>query len=82
MAKNLQLSGLIHSQFGSEAKMAQSMGWSRQRLNKITNGKHVPDLFEVNDMAAALNTSFISMARIFLGTRSTNVDFDPLNFHA
>ncbi len=83
MAKNLQLNGLIHSKYGSESKMAKDMGWSRQRLNRITNEKKVPDLFEISDIASALNVSFISMAQIFLGEKSTIVDPkpDPLQFH-
>ncbi len=74
MAKNLQLNGIIHSKFESETKMAAEMGWSKQRLNKITNGKRVPDLFEVNAMAEALDSSFNDLAQIFLHWESTNVD--------
>ena len=83
MAKNLQLSGMIHAKFDTESKMAQYLGWSRQRLNKITTGKKVPDLFEVNSMAEALGSSFVNLAQIFLGTKSTIVDFnniDPLDY--
>ena len=74
MAKDLQLSGLIHSKFDSESAMANAMGWSRQRLNRITTGKKVPDLFEVDDIANVLDTSFVSVAHIFLGSKSTYVD--------
>ena len=58
MPKNPNLNGLIHKNYDSESEMAISMGWSRQRLNRITNGKKVPDLIEVNCIANALNTSF------------------------
>lgn len=74
MAKNLQLNGIIHSKFESESKMAAEMGWSRQRLNKITNGQRVPDLIEVDDMAKALDSSFSDLAHIFLHWQSTNGD--------
>ena len=74
MAKNLQLNGMIHAKFESETEMASKMGWSRQRLNKITTGRKVPDLFELNDMAEAMGSSFEDLAHIFLSMRSTNVD--------
>ena len=72
MAKILALNGLIHSKFDSEAKMADRMGWSRQRLNKITNGDKEPDLFEVRDISDALDTSFMTVAQIFLDLKSPN----------
>ena len=74
MAKNLELNGMIHGKFGSETAMAHSLQWSRQRLNKITNGRKLPDLLEVNAMAEALDVSFIDLANIFLGKQSTYVD--------
>ena len=72
MAKILALNGLIHSKFDSEAKMADHMGWSRQRLNKITNGDKEPDLFEVRDISDALDISFMTVAQIFLDLKSPN----------
>lgn len=74
MAKNLQLNGLIHAKYNTESEMAEKMGWSRQRLNKITNGRRMPDLFEVDKMAGILDTSFMDLANIFLSMGSTNVD--------
>ena len=74
MARIPQLNGLIHTVYNSESDMARAMNWSKQRLNRITTGKKVPDLFDVNAMANALHTSFISVAQIFLPTESTNVD--------
>ena len=66
MAKILALNGLIHSKFDSEAKMADALGWTRQRLNRITNGDKEPDLEEVREMASVLNESFMTVANIFL----------------
>ena len=82
MAKDLQLNGLIHSKYDSETAMANAMGWSKQKLNRITTGKKVPDLFEVNDIASVLDTSFMSVAQIFLGEKSSFVDeeIDPLHY--
>lgn len=85
MAKNLLLNGMIHAKFATESEMANAIGWSRQRLNKVTTGKKVPDLFELNNMAKALDVSFIDLAQIFLGSESTIVDTrdqipDPLEW--
>lgn len=74
MAKNLQLSGMIHAKYKNESDFARALGWSRQRLCKITNGQRFPDLFETENMAQALDTSFSDLAHIFLSSKSTNVD--------
>ena len=74
MPKNLELSGLIHSHFDSEAQFAKAMGWPRQRLNRIVNGKKIPTLFEIGDMAEALPYDFMGIVDIFLRNGTTNVD--------
>ena len=74
MAKILALSGLIHSKFDSEAQMSSAMGWTRQRLNKITNGNKEPDLFDVQAIANVLGVSFMDVAQIFLDLKSPNCD--------
>jgi len=74
MAKILALNGLIHSKFDSEAKMADALGWPRQRLNKITNGDKEPDLDEVRDIATVLGESFMTVANIFLAIKSPTGD--------
>ena len=74
MAKNLQLSGMIHAKYENESDFARALGWSRQRLNKITNGHKYPDLFEIDDMAQALGYSFLALAVISLAIKSRNVD--------
>lgn len=74
MAKNLQLNGMIHARFESEAAFARFLGWSKQRVWKITNGRKVPDLFELRDMAGAMDCSIADLAHIFLLMQSTNVD--------
>ena len=72
MAKILELNGLIHSVFESESKMAAAMGWSRQRLNKITNGDKEPDLNDVREISDALGVPFMNVANIFLRLKSPN----------
>ena len=66
MKKNLDLRGKIYSKFNSEAEMARELGWTRQRLSKITNGHRVPTLFEVDDLANALGCSFMDIANFYL----------------
>lgn len=66
MAKVLEICGMIHSKYESEARFAEALGWPRQRLNKITNGKKEPDLQEVAEMANGLNEPLEKIAYIFL----------------
>ena len=74
MAKNMALRGLIYSRFPTEVAMAQAMGWSRQRLNKITNGKKEPTISEVQYISDVLGVSFMEVARIFLQFQSPSGD--------
>ena len=74
MAKNLGMRGLIYSKYESESQFARTLGWSRQRLFKITNGRKIPTLFEVNDMADALGVHFMEVAAFYLPEKSTTVD--------
>ena len=62
----ISLNGMIHNRFSSQAQMADAMGWSRQRLNRILNGKKSPDLFEVLEISRALGVPFMTVAQFFL----------------
>lgn len=73
MAKVLELSGMIHSKYESESDFANAIGWSRQRVNKITNGKKEPNLKELAQISAGLGVSFERIANIFLA-RSQQTD--------
>lgn len=75
MAKIMSLNGLIHSKYESEAKMADAMGWPRQKLNKITCGIKEPDLDEVKSIADALEVPFMTVAHIFLNEKSPIGDY-------
>ena len=66
MGKIMPLRGLIFSKFESESQYAKALGWSRQRLWKITTGRKDPDLNEVQHMAEVLCVSFMDVANIFL----------------
>jgi transcriptional regulator with XRE-family HTH domain len=74
MAKNSNLNGMIHSMYGSEADMAKAMGWSKQKLNRITNRKQEPLLREVYEISKALRRPFGDVADIFLPHESPKVD--------
>ena len=72
MAKILPLRGLIFGKYESEAQMAEAIGWTRQRLNKITNGTKEPTLDEVDAIAKAVGEEFMTVAAIFLKKKSPN----------
>jgi len=65
-----ELRGMIFSKFDTESACAAAIGWEKQRLNKITNGKKEPTVTELNAIASVLGTSVESVAQIFLRTIS------------
>lgn len=73
MEKNFDLSGMIHSKFSSEAACARHLGWPKQKLNRIVNGKSIPTLLEANALADCLDVSLLKIANFYLPTKSTNV---------
>lgn len=70
MAKIRELDSLIHAKYDREAGLARDLGWTRQRLNKITNGGKEPDLEEVRALARQLERPFEEIAFIFLNQKS------------
>lgn len=74
MEKNMELRGMIYSRYPNESAMAKYMGWTKQKLNKITTGKKMPDLQETNEIAIALGKSLTDVANIFLNKKSPNGD--------
>lgn len=62
----VELRDMIREKFRSEAECARKMGWSRQRLNKITTGKKIPDIMELNSIAAVLERNADELLHIFL----------------
>ncbi len=61
-----ELRGIIYSRFKSEADCARNLGWSKQKLNKITNGRQMPDITELNRMSVVLETDVGTLLKIFL----------------
>lgn len=74
----MTLGALIHNRYKNQTMMAESMGWPKQRLNKIINGKKKPNLDEVDAIAHALGVPFASIAEFFLQKESPFGD--PLAF--
>ena len=60
---------MITDQYKTESQAARALGWSRQRLNRITTGRKEPDLKEVDAIAKLLNKSLGEIAAIFLGNK-------------
>ncbi|MCL2197288.1 MAG: helix-turn-helix domain-containing protein [Defluviitaleaceae bacterium] len=67
-----ELRGLIYKYYDTEAAFARELGWTRQQLNKITNGKKTPSISEVDILSEKLSVPIEYMAQIFLPTKSTN----------
>ena len=67
-----ELNQIIRNKFRSEAECARKIGWSRQRLNKITTGNKVPDVDELNRIASAVERNPEELLHIFLAQKSTN----------
>ena len=63
--KILGLRSLIYGKFETESAFAESLGWPRQRLSRITNGKKVPDIYEAKAMADALGVDIDTFAKFF-----------------
>lgn len=66
MDANFTVKGLIYSKFGKESALADHLGWPRQRLNKITTGRRLPNIEELNAISLALDEPVDKMLHIFL----------------
>jgi len=67
-----ELRSLIFAKFDTEAEFAKEINWSRQKLNKITNGQREPDINDLNDLSKGLGISVGELAHIFLRHKSPN----------
>ena len=72
MAKVRELCAMIHGNFDTESECARTLGWPRQKLNKITNGTREPTLEEVSQIAAVFQKPLGDIAEIFLRQKSPN----------
>lgn len=67
-----EIKSMIYGKFDTERDCADAIGWPRQRLNKITNGKKEPSVSEVVAIANAVDRSVEYVAGIFLRMMSPN----------
>ena len=72
MAKIQELRGLIYGKYDTESQLATELGWTKQRLNIITNGTREPNLEELEALAGKLDKSVEDMVYIFLRHKSPN----------
>lgn len=65
----MELRDMIREKFRSEAACARKMGWSRQRFHTIVSGKRLPNVRELNQIAAVLERSVDELLPLFLRKR-------------
>ena len=66
--------GAVYSRFTDIAALAKKIGWCRQKLSPIVNGKKEPDLSDVQLMANAMDMDASVLASFFLELKSQNCD--------
>ncbi|MDR3207370.1 MAG: helix-turn-helix transcriptional regulator [Oscillospiraceae bacterium] len=67
-----KLRSLIYGRYRTAAEMARQMGWGKQKLHRVVNGKQDPNLLDLTDMAHALGKPMMEMVDIFLPQKSPN----------
>lgn len=60
----------IYGMYPSEAEFSRTLGWTRQRLHKITSGEKQPSLLEAYDIATGLGISVDQMVHFFIPVES------------
>ena len=71
---NNKVKGEVYAKFKNIAELARVLGWSRQKLSLIVNGKREPNLSDIQAMAKALNIEADKLAVFFLEIKSHNCD--------
>ena len=51
-----ELRSLIYGKYDSQAEFAEALGWSKQRLSKITSGRKEPSISEVFEISKGLGS--------------------------
>jgi len=64
--KIAELRSLIYGKFDSQTEFAEFLGWSKQRLSKVTSGKKEPSISEVFEIANGLGIDISVAVRIFV----------------
>ena len=60
----------IYKNHASFSDFARAIGWSRQRLYRVTKGMHIPDVVELQEIATGLGISIESASWFFLPRKS------------
>ena len=68
----MELKERIRNDYGTEAELARHLGWSRQKVNRITKEHHKPSIIGATQLAAALRVPVEEIIEIFLPERSPN----------
>ena len=66
--------GAVYARYKDIAELANTLGWSRQKLSPIVNGKKEPSLSDVQEMAKALEMEVTLLTSFFLELKSQNCD--------
>lgn len=66
--------GAVYARYKDIADLANTLGWSRQKLSPIVNGKKEPSLSDVQEMAEALEMDVTLLTSFFLELKSQNCD--------
>jgi transcriptional regulator with XRE-family HTH domain len=66
--------GAVYARYSDIAALATKIGWSRQKLSPIVNGKKEPDLSEVQLIANAMDMDASELASFFLELKSQKCD--------
>lgn len=66
--------GAVYARYRDIADLANALGWSRQKLSPIVNGKKEPSLSEVQAMASAMEMDVVQLTAFFLELKSQNCD--------
>lgn len=71
---NNKVKGEVYAKFKNIAELAKELGWSRQKLSLIVNGKREPNLSDIQAMSNALNIDAEKLASFFLELTSQKCD--------
>lgn len=71
---NNKVKGEVYAKFKNIAELAKVLGWSRQKLSLIVNGKREPNLSDIQTMANVLNIDAEKLASFFLELTSQKCD--------
>ena len=66
--------GAVYARYESIAELAETLGWSRQKLSPIVNGKQEPTLSDIQAMAQAMEMDVTLLTSFFLQLKSQNCD--------